>query len=103
MTRSALLVPALPLILAACATAQAPDPIEVREAGMTGGECAAQPAQRFIGQTATSDTGAAILTATGARTLRWGPPDSVFTMDFRQDRVNVMYDAQMRITEVRCG
>ena len=101
MTRFAVPILASSLALAGCASV--PGPIEDREAGTTGGTCTAQPGQRFIGQTASSETGAAILAATGAQALRWGPPDSVFTMDFRQDRVNVMYDAQLRITEIRCG
>lgn len=101
MTRFAIFLLASSLAIAGCATV--PGPIEDRESGTTGGMCAAQPGQRFIGQTASSDTGAAILAATGARTLRWGPPDAVFTMDFRQDRVNVMYNAELRITEIRCG
>ena len=99
------LLPALAgsLALAACATVPADDVPEDREVGTGGGECSAQPAQRFVGQQASAETGGAILAATGARTLRWGPPDTMFTMDFRPDRVNVMYDAGMTITQVRCG
>ncbi|MCH2486488.1 MAG: I78 family peptidase inhibitor [Erythrobacter sp.] len=94
----------LAFALVGCAATQAPGPIEDREAGASeGGECSAEPAQRFIGRTASSDTGAAILAATNSRTLRWGPPDSMFTMDYRPDRVTVMYDAQQKITEIRCG
>lgn len=65
--------------------------------------CQADGAQGFVGQTASPDVGAAILKATGARTLRWGPPRSAMTMDYRQDRVNVMYDDAMKITQVTCG
>ena len=101
MTRFAVPILASSLVLAGCASV--PGHIEDREAGATGGRCAAQPGQRFTGQTASSDVGSSILAATGARSLRWGPPDAIFTMDFRQDRVNVMYDAQLRITEIRCG
>ena len=62
----------LALILAGCAATQA-GPIEDREAGMgDGGECAAEPAQRYIGRTASSETGTAILTATGSRIIRNG-------------------------------
>ena len=65
--------------------------------------CMAEPAQVLIGQRAGSDTGARALKLTGARTLRWGPPGAVFTMDYRTDRVNVTYDESMAITAVRCG
>ena len=47
--------------------------------------------------------GAAIMKDTGAQTLRWGPPDSVWTMDYRVERVNVRYDREMKITEITCG
>jgi len=35
--------------------------------------------------------------------LRWGPPRSAMTMDFRQDRVTVAYDDAMIITHIACG
>lgn len=97
-----LLAIAAALPLAACMSNEAP-------AGSTPapppGEmtCNADAAQSYVGQTATSDVGAAILKATGARTLRWGPPRSAMTMDYRQDRVNIMYDDASKITQVTCG
>lgn len=66
-------------------------------------ECQGEPAQVLIGQRASSETGARALRLTGASTLRWGPPGAVFTMDYRTDRVSVMYDEGMAITAVRCG
>jgi hypothetical protein len=65
--------------------------------------CDAAPAQRHLGKEATQSVGEAALRDSGARTLRWGPPGSAWTMDFREDRVNVVYDARMRITEITCG
>lgn len=65
--------------------------------------CDAGDAQDVIGEKASAATGQRILDLTGARTLRWGPPGAVFTMDFRPDRVNVMYDANMNITRITCG
>ena len=32
-----------------------------------------------------------------------GPPRSAMTMDYRQDRVNIMYDDAYKITQVTCG
>lgn len=98
-------IPALAaLALAACAGSganqTAPDrpparPIE--------GTCDAAPAQQHIGKTASEAVGATILSDSGARTLRWGPPRSAWTMDYREDRVNVRYDDDMTITEITCG
>lgn len=95
-----LLALAAALPLAACAATDAPAESTPPPAAM---KCDAGPAQTYVGQTVTSDLGAAILKATGARTLRWGPPRSAMTMDYRIDRVNVMYDDASRITDVTCG
>lgn len=65
--------------------------------------CNAAPAQYHISHDATQAIGEAILKDSGARTLRWGPPQSAWTMDYRQDRVNVRYDDTLKITEITCG
>lgn len=89
------------LPLAACAATEAPaDATPPPPAEMT---CNADAAQSHVGQTATPDLGAAILKATGARTLRWGPPRSATTMDYRQDRVNIFYDDAYKIERITCG
>ena len=90
--------------LAACASTSPPaGPAYVeREVGY-GGSCAAAPVQRHVGDRATQEMGAAILAESGARVLRWGPPNSAWTMDYRQDRVNVRYDEAMQIVAITCG
>jgi len=65
--------------------------------------CNAAPAQYHIGHDATQSMGEAILKDAGARSLRWGPPNAAWTMDYRQDRVNVRYDERMKIIEITCG
>jgi hypothetical protein len=65
--------------------------------------CNAAPAQYHVGHDATQSMGEAILKDSGARSLRWGPPAGAWTMDYREDRVNVRYDAKMTITEITCG
>lgn len=91
----------LALPLAACATSQQSG--EAPPAATSGGTCDAAPAQYHIGHDATSAMGAAIMKDTGAQSLRWGPPESAWTMDYRPDRVNVRYDREMKITEITCG
>jgi len=94
-------IAAAALPLAACAGAESPaESTPPPPAEMT---CNADAGQGFVGQTATPDLGGAIVKATGARTLRWGPPRSAMTMDYRQDRVNAMYDDAYKITQVTCG
>ena len=65
--------------------------------------CNAGAVQDRIGQTATAQLGAQLLAATGARTLRWAPPRSAVTMDFRPDRLTVSYDDTMAIERISCG
>src|SRR3546814_2476286 len=90
------------LPLAACSSSEAPPESAPPppEAEMT---CQADAVQSYVGQAVTPDLGAAILKASGARTLCWGPPRSAMTMDYRVDRVNVMYDDASKITQVTCG
>lgn len=65
--------------------------------------CNPAPAQYHIGHNATQAMGTAILKDSRARTLRWGAPNSAWTMDYRDDRVNVRYDGAMKILEITCG
>ena len=67
------------------------------------GFCNADHVQGLVGQKADAAGGLAIRQATGATVLRWGPPRSAMTMDFRQDRVTVAYDDAMIITSIACG
>lgn len=90
------------VLLAACASAT-PETTLQPPAGEVDRRCIASAAQSLIGQKATADIGAQALALTRARSLRWGPPRSAFTMDYREDRVNVMYDDAMTVTEVTCG
>jgi hypothetical protein len=86
--------------LTGCATVGSSEAARDTSSAMT---CNANPAQRHLGQTASAAAGGAILRDSGARTLRWGPPNSAWTMDYREDRVNVRYDAAMTITGITCG
>lgn len=65
--------------------------------------CNTEEAQQFIGRKASGSIGKSVLDMSDARILRWGGPQTAFTMDFRQDRVNVIYDAQGIITRIYCG
>jgi hypothetical protein len=68
-----------------------------------GGKCNAEPAQRFVGEKADVAHGLTIQQVTGAELLRWGPPRSAMTMDFREERVTIAYDDDMTITMITCG
>ena len=83
------------LALAGCATTS--------EDPNLAGPCKAEPGQRFVGQRATAEVGAELMRVTHAEILRWGPPNSAMTMDFRTERLTVAYDNNMVITMVTCG
>ncbi|WAT17621.1 I78 family peptidase inhibitor [Aurantiacibacter sp. MUD11] len=98
------LIPFAPLAIAACAATAPPLDEDgnppVREPA---GECDAEAAQHLVGATASPDLGAELLELTGARTLRWVPPRTAVTMDFRPDRLTVSYDDDMTIERITCG
>lgn len=83
--------------LTACAANSPPD-----SAGEPEGACKADPGQAFIGQKATGEVGKQLLRATKATTLRWVPPRTAVTMDFRPDRLTVSYNDDMVIERVSC-
>ena len=99
-----------PTLLAACANGA---PAEIADAslptstpihGVTPGhKCRTTGTDRFIGQARTSRTGSAIKHATRAAVLRWAPPGTMLTMDYREDRVTVYLGPDRKITKVNCG
>jgi hypothetical protein len=97
MRKLLLLAPAL---LAACAMAPGPSVAPGQASGRT---CVAANTDRFIGQPGTSETGAAILQATHASVMRWAPPGTMLTMDYRFDRVTVRLGPDHKVTAVNCG
>ena len=96
-----LLTLAAALPLAACATTSLDS--NGSPYAETDSKCDRVAAVNFVGQKATADIGAKIQKAATAQLLRWGPPNAAFTMDYRENRVNVMYDANMVITDITCG
>lgn len=69
----------------------------------TDATCSSEALDSYVGQKASVETGSAMLAASGAKTLRWVPPRSAVTMDFRPDRLTVSYDDDMVITRASCG
>ena len=100
MIRYAVLV-SLPL-LAACTTPAATtggSGIPIAEAG----QCDAAVVQALVGETATATLGGQALRETGAGRLRWIPPRTAVTKDYRQDRLNIEYDDAMMVERIYCG
>lgn len=95
------MLPLVPALLAACASnAPANPPIH----GVTPGQkCTTARTAQFIGRIRTASTGNAIKRASHAAVLRWSPPNTMLTMDYREDRVTVWVDSSKMITHIRCG
>lgn len=97
--RNAILMSPL-LALSACATGGAdnmapPPPSEMA--------CDASGLEDHVGHEASASSGATLLKLSGARTLRWVPPRTAVTMDYRSDRLTVSYDDDMVVTRISCG
>lgn len=65
--------------------------------------CDATKLQYAVGQKSSAALGAKLMQESGARTLRWMPPRTAATMDFRSDRLNIAYNDAMVITSIDCG
>lgn len=65
--------------------------------------CDAKELQVLVGEQANDNTGKLALKKSYAKVLRWIPPNSAVTMDYRQDRLNISYDEDMQIQKVSCG
>jgi len=65
--------------------------------------CSASELQTLVGEQANENTGKLAQKKSNAKLLRWIPPNSAVTMDFREDRLNISYDDNMKIVQVNCG
>jgi hypothetical protein len=67
------------------------------------GTCRNEPLAQFTGQPASQELGAKMLSASGARAIRWVPKGSIITMEFSADRATVLLDGSNRVESARCG
>ena len=98
----------LPLVLAsglaACASTGDDPAAPPADAAADGaGACNAAPAQQYVGRKADDATVQAAVRASGAAQSRVIDPDSMVTMDYREDRVNIWLDASGKIDRITCG
>jgi hypothetical protein len=90
-------------LLSACATQAPPPPDQIPVRGQAGSLCRPGDYAQFRNQVATAAVGAELQRASGAQVIRWVPPGTVVTMDYREDRMTVKLDAQNRILSASCG
>jgi len=86
------------LALSACTIAES-DPVP----GPLEGSCRSESLGQFVGQTASTELGAKMLAASGARIIRWVPKGGMVTMDFSPNRLTVQLDGANRVERANCG
>lgn len=99
MIRIALPAPILFGAFTLMGCAQTPPPT----AEVPGVECSADKLGGLVGKMRGTEVEAEARRLSGAKTLRWLAPDSMATMDFRVDRLNLYTDAQGNILRTSCG
>ncbi|VTU33633.1 I78 family peptidase inhibitor [Variovorax sp. RA8] len=96
---------AAPAPAAAPALAPAPTsaPVGAAPAAEPLVQCRADDARFAVGQAATPQLEAAARVRAGAQSVRTLKPDQAVTMEFNGGRLNLVVDARVRVTAVRCG
>ena len=67
------------------------------------GKCSAEPVQWAVGQEGNQANMGRVWRESGAGLIRPIGPNQAVTMDYREDRVNVLQDAAGRIERITCG
>jgi hypothetical protein len=65
--------------------------------------CRGERLGAFVGQPASQELGAAMLRASGARTLQWVGHGMMVTMEFSPERLRVFLTADNRVERANCG
>jgi hypothetical protein len=89
----------LMMVMTGCVTPVGAEPMAERG----GGHCDAAPAKVVVGKAKSKALGARAMRLSGATAIRWIGPDSMVTMDFREDRLNLHLDKSNKVVRVRCG
>ncbi len=88
------------LALGGCAHAKPVAPVRFANAP---GKCWVEGVQFLVGKQGNSVLASEALSYSGARTIRWIRPKQAVTLDFREDRLNIMVDKHERVTKLTCG
>ncbi len=97
-----LLASAIAVTAAACASPNSAEPQPIARKPVEKA-CDASQLQEHLGHIASEKSGAMLLELSGARLLRWVPPRTAVTMDYRPDRLTVSYDDNYVIERISCG
>ena len=59
--------------------------------------------QSYVGEPATAQLSARLMSASQARTIRWVPFGTIITMEYSETRLTVRLDQQNRVLSATCG
>ena len=65
--------------------------------------CDAATLGDLVGRPRSDGLRAVALKRSGASVVRWLPPGTITTMDYRRDRLNIELSEAGRVTRLRCG
>ncbi len=65
--------------------------------------CGASRVRHLVGKAATPELRREVAATSGAKAIRWLMPDTMATMDYSEDRLNVMLRTDKTIDAVKCG
>ena len=87
-------LPAIAMLLSACATPAMPP---------SASACNADAIQPYVGQVATPTAVEAARKAAGAELVRALKPNDAATLDYRAERINILVDDANKILRATCG
>jgi hypothetical protein len=101
-------IAATTLVLSACSTAQPVSPQPPADSpppyGTTAGhKCDDSNIQQFVGQQRSDALEKQMLQVSNAATVRWVPPGTAVTMEYRFDRLTVFLDSNDRVQRISCS
>jgi hypothetical protein len=108
MTAQTVIAAAAMVLAGACSTAQAPASQPPADSpplhGTTPGhKCDPANIQQFVGKQKSNALEQEMLRASGAAIVRWVPPGTAVTMEFRFDRLTVFLDSSNRVERISCS
>lgn len=98
--------PPTPAVRPTAPVLPAGDPLKVESAKRikpSPSDCGVDKVKSYAGKEASVAVRAEVQQKSGAKTIRWLLPNSVATMDYRPDRLNVMLSTDGKIGSFNCG
>jgi hypothetical protein len=98
-----LAIAATTMVLAACSMAQPPADSPPQHGGTPEHQCDPSNIQQFVGKRRSADVEQRMMQVSGAAIVRWVPPGTAITMEFRSDRLTVYLDSSNRVERISCS